>query len=121
MSEQVLDMDTAPSTSPLYVAANITSAGAIAFSWFAIITQIASLVAVGLAAIASAFAIVYYILAILNDTRVKKWRNERRLRRIAYLKARVVGLEAKQIFDEAVTLHHLPTEVVSGITSTPQR
>lgn len=103
-----------PTVDPTHVLGNVVPVGAIFASWFVVLTQIASLVAIGLAAAASAFAIIYYILAILNDSRVKKWRNERRLRRIAYLKARVVGLEAKQIFDEAIQ-SHLPTQALPDI------
>jgi hypothetical protein len=104
---------------PIHVVANVAGGGAIAFSWFAVITQFASLIAVGLASIASIGAIVYYILAILNDPRVKKWRNQRRLRRIATLRARIVGLEAKQIFDDAIDAR-LPTEVLPrALTSNP--
>lgn len=99
--------------------ANVAGGGAIMYSWFAVITQFASLFAVGLASLASIGAIVYYILAILSDPRVKKWRNQRRLRRIAYLRARIVGLEAKQIFDESIDAR-LPTEVLPrALTSNP--
>ena len=103
-----------PTVDPTHVLGNVVPVGAIFASWFVVLTQITSLVAIGLAAAASAFAIIYYILAILNDSRVKKWRNERRLRRIAYLKARVVGLEAKQIFDEAIQTH-LPAQALPDI------
>jgi hypothetical protein len=99
---------------PAHVAANVAGGGAIAFSWFAVLTQFASLIAVGLAALASIGAIAYYVLAILNDHRVKRWRNERRLRKIAYLKARIVGLEAQQIFDDAIALR-LPAEALPEV------
>ena len=100
-----------PTVDPLHVAANLVSIGAIAFTWFSFLV---SFVPIFLAAAASFIALAYYGLAVYNDPTVKKWRHQRRLRQIAYLKARVVGLEAKQIFDEAIETH-LPTQTLPDV------
>ena len=105
--EQVPEMNV-PQVDPLHVAANATSIGAIVFSW---VTYWIGLAPIIMTTLASTVALCYYALVIYNDPIVKRWRHERRLRKIAHLKARIIGLEANQVFDEAIKLR-LPTETV---------
>ena len=109
--EQVPSMDTPP-IDPLHVAANAVSVSAIAFSWVAYWIGLAPII---MTTLASTVALCYYALVIYNDPIVKRWRHERRLRKIAHLKARIIGLEANQVFDEAIKLR-LPTETLPSPT-----
>ena len=109
--EQVPSMDTPP-IDPLHVAANAVSVSAIAFSWVAYWIGLAPVI---MTTLASTVALGYYALVIYNDPMVKRWRHERRLRKIAHLKARIIGLEANQVFDEAIKLR-LPTETLPSPT-----
>lgn len=68
-------------------AGNVVSSGAIVTSWFGVLPTLMTLIASGL-------ALIFYVIQIYESETVRHWLANRRLRKIAYLKARIVGLEA---------------------------
>lgn len=98
-----------PTTHTVQTVGNVVSGSAVILAWVGLATDI---IPVFLATLVSIAALVFYSIQIYESSTMRRWRNERRLRKIAKLKARVVGLEAHVIFDEAMKLR-LPAEVTS--------
>ena len=66
---------------------NIVSGGALITSWVGILPTLMTITA-------SMIALVWYLIQIYESETVRRWLANRRKRQIAYLKARVAGLEA---------------------------
>lgn len=96
-----------PGVHTIQAVGNVASAGAVVLAWVGLATDI---IPVFLATLVSLAALVFYCLQIYDSRQMRLWRYRRREHRIVSLKARVVGLEARQIFEDAIKTR-LPSEV----------
>ena len=67
---------------------NLFSGGALVATWAGLLPTIATLVA-------SSVALIWYLIQIHESETVRRWLANRRTRRIAKLRARLIVLEAK--------------------------
>ena len=82
-----------------HVTGHVVSAAAIVGSWLGIWIGIVPVLVVF---ITSCVALIWYLLQIYENPTVQRWLRTRRSRKIAYLRARAIGLEARQKYEAAV-------------------
>ena len=97
-----------PSMSTIQAAGNVASAGAVIVAWVGLMTDV---IPIFLATLVSLAALVFYTIQIYESPTMRRYRHKRRDRKIAYLKARVAGMETRRQLE--LQANHM------NLTSTP--